>query len=275
MDHYAYAFAHDPIVSGLIMESGAAGFGRALPANNADAWYNVSATVGCGTKATASHSEILECLQDTDVNELYRAIGKNSFGPTADGITCFADYPSLSKEGKFAKLPLLIGNNDFESGAYIPIYALNGATLSHDYWVSFSESEFACPVAVRANVSVDHHLPVWRYRWFGNFPNTRLFTNPDSGAWHSSEIPIIWNTLPTGPGIPPDTQEEISIRHYVQGAWAAFAKSPEDGLRKYQGGWPMFSPHEPSLIRLAYNNVTGTNVAASILYDNVCASLPK
>ena len=268
VDHYAYAYASDPIVSGLIMESGAAGFGRPLPPNNAKAWYNVSDTLGCGTKATTNSSQILLCLQKKDVKDLYAAIKSNKFQPTVDDITGFADYPSLSKAGKFAQLPLLIGNDDFEAGAFIPVSALYGETHTHEYWVNFSNSEFACPVGVRANVSVCHGLPIWRYRWFGNFPNTRLITNPDSGAWLISEVPFIWNTLPAGPGIPPDTAEEISIRKYTQGAWAAFAKSPTDGLTKY--GWPQFSPFEPTLIRLAYQNVTGTNLALSGIYDEVC-----
>jgi cholinesterase len=270
VDHYAYTYASDPIVSGFIMESGAAGFGKPLPSNNGESWYNTSATLGCGTNLTTSSSEILSCLQQKDVKDLYAAIGSNSFGPSVDGITVFADYPALSRAGKFAKLPLLTGNNDFEAGAYIPIYALYGATLDHEYWEDFSNTEFACPAGARANVSTSHGLPIWRYRWFGNFPNTRLYTNPDSGAWHCSEIPFIWDTLPTGAGIPPDTQEEISIRNYVQGAWAAFAKSPTDGLAKYRGGWPQYSPFEPTLIRLAYDNVTGTNVAMSGTYDKVC-----
>lgn len=270
MDHYAYAYASDPIVSGFIMESGAAGFGRSLPSDNAEAWYNVSATLGCGTNATTSSSEILSCLQKKDVKDLYAAIGSSSFGPSVDGITGLADYPSLSKAGKFAQLPLLIGNNDFETGAYIPIFALKGVSKDHEYWVNFANSEFACPVGARANVSASHGLPVWRYRWFGEFPNTRLFSDPDSGAWHGSEIPFVWNTLPAGPGFPAETQEEISIRKYVQGAWAAFARSPMDGLAKYQSGWPQFSPSEPTLIRLGYKNVTGTNAAMSEIYDKGC-----
>ncbi|KAK3180041.1 hypothetical protein K4F52_008533 [Lecanicillium sp. MT-2017a] len=270
VDHYAYAYASDPIVSGFIMESGAAGFGRSLPSDNAEAWYNVSATLGCGTNATTSSSEILSCLQKKDVKDLYAAIGSSSFGPSVDGITGLADYPSLSKAGKFAQLPLLIGNNDFETGAYIPIFALKGVSKDHEYWVNFANSEFACPVGARANVSASHGLPVWRYRWFGEFPNTRLFSDPDSGAWHGSEIPFVWNTLPAGPGFPAETQEEISIRKYVQGAWAAFARSPMDGLAKYQSGWPQFSPSEPTLIRLGYKNVTGTNAAMSEIYDKGC-----
>lgn len=270
VDHYAYSYASDPIVSGFIMESGAAGFGEALPSNNAEAWYNVTGTLGCGTNITTSYGDILKCLQKKDVKELFAAIGTNSFEPSVDGITGFADYPALSKAGKFAQLPVLTGNNDFEAGSYIPLYALNGVAHDYQYWVDYSKREFSCPAGARANVSVEHGLPIWRYRWFGNFPNTRLYTNPDSGAWHCSEIAFIWNTLPTGPGIPADTKEEVSIRNYIQGAWAAFAKSPSTGLLKYRGGWPQYSPYNPSLIRLAYDNVTGTNVASPKSYDEGC-----
>jgi cholinesterase len=270
VDHYSYSWASDPIVSGLIMDSGAAGFGEALPSNNAQDWYNVSAALGCGIDVTANSSEILSCLQSKDIGALLGAVGSKTFGPSIDNITGFPDYPTLSAEGKFAQLPVLTGNNDFETGIYIPVAALNNQTRDHTSWEDLANRTFACPAGARANVSASHGLPIWRYRWFGNFPNTRLYTNPDSGAYHCSEIPFVWDTLPTGAGIPADTEEEISIRAYIQGAWAAFAKNPSGGLKTYRGGWPQYSPFEPTLIRLAYVNVTGTNVALPDIYDATC-----
>lgn len=267
VDHYIYSWASNPIVAGFIMESGAAGFGEGLPADNAEGWNSVASKLNCSSNSTA---QILPCLQKKPVNDLLAAIGSSSFGPSIDNITGFSDYPALSKAGKFAQLPILTGNNDFEAGAYIPVYALQGVTKDHDYWVNLGNTVFACPAGARANVSVSHSLPTWRYRWFGNFPNTRLYTNPDSGAWHCSEIPFIWDTLPTGPGIPPDTEAEVSIRKYIQGAWAAFAKDPKCGLDTYGGGWPQYSPYKQTLVRLAYNNVTGTNVARPETYDSIC-----
>ncbi|KAH8654949.1 Alpha/Beta hydrolase protein [Tricladium varicosporioides] len=270
VDHYAYSWASDPIVSGLIMESGAAGFGEALPPNNAAEWYNVSATLGCGARGSQESSKILSCLQSKPIGELMAAIGSNTFNPSADNITGFPDYPALSKAGKFAKLPVLTGNNDFEAGIYILLNALYNRTNDHDHWVALTDNVFACPAGARANVSASHSLPIWRYRWFGNFPNTRLMTNPDSGAYHCSEIPFVFDTLPTGPGIAANTEAEISIGKYVRGAWAAFVKNPTSGLKTYEGGWPQYSPSEPSLIRLAYNNATGTNVALPQVYDSTC-----
>lgn len=271
VDSYAYTWANNPIVSGLIMQSGAAGFGKPLPANNADKWYAVSKSLGCGDAATPS-SDLLLCMQKTNITDLLRAKGSTDFKPTVDNITGFSNYPALAKAGNFTQIPLLIGNNDFETGLYIPASALSNRTDTLPHWEALANKTFACPAGARANISASHNLPVWRYRWFGNFPNTRLMTDPDSGAYHCSEVPFIFDTLPTGLGIPPDTEAEISIRAYVQGAWAAFAKDPVYGLSNYEDGWPQYSPFVPSMIRLAYNNVTGTNLGLSNLYDSTCAT---
>ena len=61
---------------------------------------------------------------------------------------------------------------------------------------------------------------------------------------------------------------------YIRGAWAAFAKDPVQGLTKYGGGWPQYSPQTNSLIRLAYNNQTGINVAMGDAYDLGCIIPP-
>jgi len=94
---------------------------------------------------------------------------------------------------------------------------------------------------------------------------------PDSGAWHSSELPLVFGNYPNATGgVPASTAAELSIGDYMRGAWAAFAKDPVNGLTSYQGGWPMYNPAGNTLIRLAYNNVTGTNLAMPILYDGAC-----
>lgn len=245
------------------MESGTADFGE-------DGWSGVSVALGCGTNDTSTGSEILSCLQSKGIDDPMNAVGSNKFGPNADNITGFPDYPALSKAGKFAQLPVLTGNNDFEAGIFIASYALVNQTNDHAYWEGVNNKTYACPAGARANVSASHNPPIWRYRWFGDFPNTRLFTNRDSGAYHGSEIPLIWDTLPRGAGIPRDAREETSIRKYIQGAWATFAKNSLACLNTYKGGWLQYSPFGPTLIRLAYDNITGTNVALLSIYDSEC-----
>ncbi|KIX05617.1 uncharacterized protein Z518_03589 [Rhinocladiella mackenziei CBS 650.93] len=83
-------------------------------------------------------------------------------------------------------------------------------------------------------------------------------------------MPFIYGTLPTGPDIPPNTDAENAIVSYIHGAWAAFAKDPVNALATYQDGWPQCSPSGPTLIRIGYDNKTGTNVAFPSVYDATC-----
>ena len=144
VDSYAYSWKSDPIVSGLILESGTAAFGKSLPSNNADKWYAVSTTLGCGNFATKS-SEVLSCLQSKGIADLLRAKGSYLFKPTVDNFTGFLNYPALSRAGNFAQLPVLVGNNDFETGLYIPVSALSNVTDTLVHWVAQANTTFACP----------------------------------------------------------------------------------------------------------------------------------
>jgi hypothetical protein len=51
-------------------------------------------------------------------------------------------------------------------------------------------------------------------------------------------------------------------------AWAAFAKDPYNGLMAL--GWPQYSAHDRSLIRLAYDNQTGPNLGIGNEFDSSC-----
>ena len=69
-----------------------------------------------------------------------------------------------------------------------------------------------------------------------------------------------------------NTAEESEIETYMQGAWAAFAKDPVNGLMTYEGGWPLYNPAEKSLVRLAFDNLVGTNLEFPEVYDEGCAA---
>ena len=94
---------------------------------------------------------------------------------------------------------------------------------------------------------------------------------PNSGAWHASELPILFDTAPTGAGIPASTPAEVAIGSYLRGAWAAFAKDPVHGLSNYTGGngtgWPTYDPVGETLVRLGYQNQTGANLGLGNAYD--------
>lgn len=183
-----------------------------------------------------------------------------AFGPSVDDTVVFANYTAL----KPAALPLLIGSNNYEAGLFRTQFALNNLTYPDSAWDEFNLREFTCPTGIRANVSVAEKIPTYRYRYMGEFPNTRIST--EAGAYHSAELAILFNTAPS---TPPATAEEISIGNYMRGAWAAFAKDPSKGLANY--GWPAYGTGD-SLVRLGYNNITGTNAVNPLVYDD-CANV--
>jgi cholinesterase len=281
VDYYSYAYVSDPIIAGMIEESGTInGFGTVTKAEANGAWFNVTSTVGCGS-ASSNSTAVLACMRTKTSAEILNAIppaaagavagGLGAFAPAVDDITVFSDYDARSAAGNFIKVPLLTGNCDYEAGLFATTAALANVTYPPIFWTEFDLSVFTCPAAERANISIAAGVPTWRYRWFGDFPNLRLTSVPDSGAWHASELPVLFGNYPNATGgVPASTDAELSIGSYIRGAWAAFAKDPVKGLNSYQGGWPEYSPSGNTLIRLAYNNLTGTNLAMPLLYDGAC-----
>lgn len=270
IDYYSYAWNSDPIVAGLIPESGTV-FSWGLPLTQDSAmaaWFNVSSTVGCGD-ATSDADTVLACMRAKNDTELLNAVpligGVNGilgvFGPTIDDVVVMSNYTTA----KPAPIPLLMGNNNYEAGLFRTEFALSGLEYPDIFWDAFNIQEFTCPAGIRANVSVAAKTPIWRYRYMGLFPDMTI--SSEGGTFHAAEIPIIFNTQITDP---PPTEAEVSIGKYMRGAWATFAKDPVAGLLTYDDGWPIYDPSKDTLIRLGFNNVTGTNLVNPIVYDSLC-----
>lgn len=266
VDLYSYAWANDPIASGFIPESGTA-FSFGLPyakTTSAEAWFNVTKSLGCGD-ASSDSASVLSCMRSKNSTAILDAIPTASgtdtilshFGPTVDDTVVFSNYSERTP----AKLPILLGSNNYEAGLFRTEFAEAGLTFPDLFWDVFTLQEFTCPAGIRANASLNASIPVWRYRYFGVFTNTAI--SSEAGTYHGAEMPMIFDTLP-----PASTPEEISISSYMRGAWAAFAKNPAEGLTKY--GWPSYNTSGDTLIRLAYDNNTGTNAANPYLYDANC-----
>lgn len=285
VDYYTYAWADDPIAQSFIQESGSV-FGPpgGLGAITADAaekfWFGLTDSLECGD-SKSDQATVLSCMKSKSLTDITDAMAKiaasgqptavtSSFGPTVDETVVFSDYVERTKSGHYAKLPLLLGNADYEAGLFRLLDALQNISMTDDYWNAFNDVGFVCPCATRANASLLNNMPTWRYRWFGAFPNTEITTIPYSGAWHASELPVLFGNAPNGTGIPASTAAEIKIGSYIRGAWAAFAKDSMAGLKSYGGGWPEYNPHENTLVRLAFNNMTGTNLAMGNKYDGAC-----
>lgn len=192
------------------------------------------------------------------------------FGPSVDDIVVFSSYATQSVQGKLIKKPLLIGENNHESGLFEVLLGVQNSSLPSSTWDFLATSLFTCALKTRALASLYNKVPTWRYRYFGNFPNLAISTKPDAGAWHGIEIPTIFGADLDIQNKVGRTPEQEAVAAYVRGMWMAFAKDPVNGLNNYEGGLPQYHPLKTSLLRPAYNNQPGANAVNPALYDIDC-----
>ncbi|KAH9900184.1 cholinesterase precursor [Xylariomycetidae sp. FL2044] len=294
VDYWAYAYADDPIAAGLISHSGTA---FSFVANNMSyaesLFLNVSQTLGCGGSGgdddQDDDEEVVSCVRNRDVASVLAAaravpgpqgpaLSQTAFHPTVDNATVFslATYTARSGAGDFARIPYLAGNADYEAGFYrVSAYAGNGS-LSADGWELFNQRAFTCPTKYAAEArAAAAGVPTWRYRYMGGgWANLGLYGAydgyPDSGAYHGSELSLLFGTTYDITGTPDTPEEELASR-YIMGAWAAFGRDPTKGLSAY--GWPSYyssSNKSSSLVELAYENRTVPRFVDPVFYDSIC-----
>ncbi|KAB5584767.1 Alpha/Beta hydrolase protein [Coniochaeta sp. 2T2.1] len=269
VDDYSYAWPDDPIVHGLISMSGTT---RGIGVRDRDIadefWYNASQALGCGNTSTPAQ-KVYDCMMQAPAAAIVRSLINTidsplsmPYSPTVDNVTVFD--PANSNRSA-ARLPLLIGNTDNEVGLFRVFVAQPD---SDDFWRGQNQLTFNCPVAARALDSVADGNPTWRYRWHGVFPNTVLSTRPASGAYHDSEVAVLFGNVDQS--LVANTAEEEAVGRYMRGAWAAFAKDPVRGLLRYRSGWPRYVPEKTTLVRIGYENRAGANLAVGRMYDEGC-----
>lgn len=263
VDLYNYAWAHDPIIAGSILQSGTAqSFGNKEPAAAASAWYDVVEKIGCGDNTT-NPDIVLACMRSPSTT-MERLINSSSagpglagvlghFGPTIDNITVFHNYTQQHAEGKYIKKPALIGNNNFEAGLFILVGAGSGVVLPLSAWDTFDQTTFTCPASRAAKYRYDAHVPVWRYYYSGMFANLLLGTNNLTQAWHGAELLPMFGASEEISKVD-SSWTERSLGRYMRGAWSAFAACPETGLYSY--GWPLYEPAEKTVVLLGASNLT-------------------
>ncbi|KZM23178.1 hydrolase [Ascochyta rabiei] len=284
VDYWSFAWKRDPIVAGLIPMSGTSlSFSPNTPDYAQTLWYNFSQTVGCGGPKDDT-ATVLSCVRSKDTSALLaaaakvpalstQALAQATFHPTVDNITIFNDYQQLAATGNFARIPLLAGNNDQEDGWYRISGWAAKLGFTDAQWNLFTERGFTCPVALSTRYRVQYGVPTWRYRYFGDFDNLRLYntsaglSSRGSAAYHGVDLNIVFGTAADNSGLPNSAAEDATI-NYVQGAYAAFARDSKEGLIQY--GWPAYTESGKTLVGLAYNNSPKPTFLEATAYDKAC-----
>ena len=111
MDLYNFAYPDDPIVTGLIMDSGTAQRGSAVDVGYTNFTF-VADNVGC-TGLAGQPTQQLECMRgvDADTIENFFATYQESgdmpaiaFNPRVDGVLVFSNYTERALAGLQAKI---------------------------------------------------------------------------------------------------------------------------------------------------------------------------
>ena len=106
---YNYAWYQDPIVTGLIMDSGTTFIEDGSGPKYSNFSY-VASQVGCGNSNSAE--EELVCMKEVDAATLEDVIAENynagpqnlAFGPGADEKIVYSNYTKRVLQGKLAKI---------------------------------------------------------------------------------------------------------------------------------------------------------------------------
>jgi len=299
VDFYSYAYASDPIIAGMISHSGTShSFTPNTPSYSASSFSAAASSIGC----TGSDAAVLICMQNKPVAEVLNstthapplhsaALPQPVFHPTVDNITVFANYTALAATHSFSKTPYLLGNTDKEDGFYHIAAAGAHITLTPQQWTLFDLEGFTCATLLAASARAAAHVPVWRYRYFGTFPNLALY--PDSGAYHGSDLHMVFGAAADVTGLS-NTKLEDWTSAYMMQAWGAFVRDPRGGLRYGDAGggacgrgkrggmgsgqadgeglsWPTFEPdRDTALVRLAYNGSARASFGDPREFDALC-----
>ncbi|KAI2710215.1 hypothetical protein CBS147332_5916 [Penicillium roqueforti] len=276
VDYWAYAYQSEPLVTGLISHSGTA---LSFPTNNrttaAEHWYTVSAQLGCG-----SSGDVLPCMRKQNASAILAAASavkvpttnparkSPAFQPTVDDVTVFENYTLLSQQGKFARIPYLVGHNANEAGFYkIATYA-QGSTLTDEQWDDFNMQTFFCPTNLEAAHRSRRHTPVWRFQYNADWENTRLY--PTSGAYHGVEFNMIFGESAEITGIAEsDAQRQLQVQ--MRSAWGSFIADPEHGLKAL--GWPSYDPDASTLVEIGLDNRPSVSFVGTENSAQRCAAL--
>jgi carboxylesterase type B len=124
---------------------------------------------------------------------------------------------------------------------------------------------FFCPTALDAYTKSQTNISVYRYEYFGDWPNLRLY--PTSQAYHTSETSMIFGTMADISG-DPNTALQVTVSDYMQHAWTTFARDPVNGLEGLY--WPEYNHLQSTLVRLGYGNETVASFASPASYDSRC-----
>ncbi|KAF7522264.1 hypothetical protein PCG10_007565 [Penicillium crustosum] len=248
-------------------------------------WAALADDLGCNS--TTSGISQLECMRSSPADQI-RAIlnsGTLGFPPAVDNKTNNGNFEAAINAHTVANVPILLGTNADEGTVLTSVMpdsqillqnflgndthsqALARAAYPHDATEKELKSRivtdylYTCTTSAIANVLNDANYKVWRYYFNASFPNTQPF--PGAGAWHTSEISLVFGTYPRNYMTTP---QQIELSKFMQHSWASFAKDPERGP-----GWTMIEGGKEDLQVIGANGTSWGQPASIESVEDICS----
>ncbi|KAF6792639.1 chlorogenic acid esterase precursor [Colletotrichum sojae] len=262
---YGYAWHEDPIVSGLIADSGAASTLTGVDPEHTT-FTKFAGVVGCGNLSAEAE---LKCMQDLNAATIQTTLSfggtGTGFRPVVDDVTAFVNSSQRLLEGKFADVPYVTGANSNE-GASLGSYSRTGM-LPGQYENGLRSIN--CPVSQEAINREAAGLTTYYYEYAGNFSN--ISPLPWLGAMHSAELPIIFGTHFQYRGN--STEFEWEVAEIMQDLWLSFATNPSENPTATGGfSWPKYRSESETMVLFAAENETTQLQSGSFLAQK-CSEL--
>ncbi|KAH9960620.1 Alpha/Beta hydrolase protein [Russula dissimulans] len=253
-----------------------------LPELNFSNFDAFASAVGCKMRPGPLR---LQCLRGVSASAIHAYTnGPNSglFVPGADNVTVLSDPLQRIRTHSTPRVPILLGSTEDDGSVFGSIFpnvpaflayqfgslgnsfhppdvqklypGLNStqllATVIRDIW-------FLCPAKLWCDAFVTSGIKsVYRYSYG---PDSKLQPFPDLGAWHGSELTILFGTFNRTTA----TAAEVKLSHSLQTAFANFVKDP--GNASPVPRWPRYEPDlsgngtASTLTKTAYHGNVGLN----------------
>ncbi|KAK0103523.1 hypothetical protein ONS95_005544 [Cadophora gregata] len=249
VDYYNFAYPSDPIVKGLIMNSGTVHLDQLVSPDTPHSNFTfVASNVGCANQTNAAAE--LACMRNVpadvieDFLHAYEDSGVSpsiTFAPTVDDVIVFGNYTERTALGALSTLPAIIGNTANE-GMFLAPYVSTGSDQSIATQISYEY--FWCPSTKSSYERLAANRTTHRFLYSGNFTN--VSPKPWIGAYHSSELPSVFATHDLNGE---SGEFEVAVSEKMQDAWLAFAKDLDGGLEAL--GWEAYEGRGGAVMEFA------------------------
>ncbi|KAF5234653.1 hypothetical protein FANTH_12005 [Fusarium anthophilum] len=279
-DGYLFAWPRDPIVKGVIADSGNALAieGSLGDARNHSTFSIAAKHLGCGNLSPKKELQCMRGVPEHMLKEYLQAeLGQGGaaddglgFSLIPDNVTAFTNYTERITAGssKFpANIPLLIGTNTNEGAAVIP-FNFSGYKTATEIPANLKPIANGFGLNLQCTTLKENRMRsgagarTFQYLYAGNFTN--ISPLPWLGAYHTAELPLIFGTHEIKG---PSTKFERKVSERMQDLYLRFANDPVHGLEK--DGWPAIQAQlgRSKLVKWAGNGKVEQIVGAKTLID--------